>query len=125
MGRSSRYVLISDISRSRLTSDLVIERNWTKSLIMVIKLTTTSTDNTETSDADHQKPDGNKKNKKNRRKSKLPWSSSSDVSGEAKSQQYLFIYICSRRRCWKTIQEITEKDVQKMVMSMSMRLELL
>ena len=47
--------------------------------------TTTSTDNTETetSDADHQKNDS-KKNKKNRRISKLPWSSSSDVSGEVK-----------------------------------------
>jgi hypothetical protein len=37
MARSSRYVLISDIFRSRLILNLVIERNWTKLLIMVIK----------------------------------------------------------------------------------------
>ena len=44
---------------------------------------TTSADNTETSDVDQQKPDDKKQDKKNR-KSKLPWSNSSDVGGEAK-----------------------------------------
>jgi hypothetical protein len=49
------------------------------------QVTITSTDNTETetSDVDHRK-DGDQKIKKNRRISKLPWSSSTDVSGEGK-----------------------------------------
>ena len=37
MARSSRYILISDISRSQLICNLVIEKNWMKLLNMVIR----------------------------------------------------------------------------------------
>jgi hypothetical protein len=82
VGRSSRYVLISDISR---VFNLLRYNSYHEELEEVIDygdpITTTSPDYTETEASDADKPN----KKKNRPKSRLPWSTSSDIGlNEAK-----------------------------------------